>query len=100
MAILRLQVDRMGLDDDVPSVQVDMGELFYLLGKYIQRLGRSDLFLRLKTRYSHLIEAALRKPDNVLTASAGKFKNVALDWLAEWSMEISGVSDDSLVHGP
>ncbi|KIR99934.1 neurofibromin 1 [Cryptococcus deuterogattii 2001/935-1] len=93
VAILRLQVDRMGPDDDVPSVQVDMGELLYLLGKYIQRLGKSDLFLRLKIRYSHLIEAALRKPDNVLTASAGKFKIVALDWLAEWSMEISRDND-------
>lgn len=100
MTILRLQVDRMGPDDDVPSVQADMGELLYLLGKYIQRLGRSDLFLRLKTRYIHLIEAALRKPDNVLTASAGKFKIVALDWLAEWSMEISRVSEDRRVHGP
>lgn len=90
----------MGPDDDVPSVQVDMGELLYLLGKYIQRLGKSDLFLRLKIRYSHLIEAALRKPDNVLTASAGEFKIVALDWLAEWSMEISRVSEDRRVHGP
>lgn len=82
----------MGPDDDVPPVQVDMGELLYMLGKYIQRLGRRDLFLRLKTRYCQLTEAALRKPDNVLTANGGRFKIAALEWLAEWSMATSKVS--------
>lgn len=90
----------MGPDDDVPSVQVDMGELLYLLGKYIQRLGRSDFFLRLKTRYSQLMEAALRKPDNVLTTSGGKLKTAALEWLAEWSMGTSKVSQKHLIYEP
>ncbi|OXB36317.1 neurofibromin 1 [Cryptococcus neoformans] len=93
VAILRLQVDRMGPDDDVPLVQVDMGELLYMLGKYIQRLGRRDLFLRLKTRYCQLTEAALRKPDNILTANGGRFKIAALEWLAEWSMATSKDKD-------
>ncbi|WVW79391.1 hypothetical protein I302_101360 [Kwoniella bestiolae CBS 10118] len=87
VSVLRLLIDRMGPNDDVPTVQVDLGELFYLLAQYIHRLGRSDTALRLKSRFCHLVEMALRKPDNVCLSNGARFRNALLDWMSEWSLE-------------
>ncbi|WWC73068.1 uncharacterized protein I206_107033 [Kwoniella pini CBS 10737] len=103
VSVLRLLIDRMGPGDDVPSVQVDLGDLLYLLAQYIHRLGRSDNALRLKSRFCHLIEVALKKPENVSTSSSINFKNAFLDWMSEWSLEsmrdndvyVSGVTTTS-----
>nr|XP_018259204.1 neurofibromin 1 [Kwoniella dejecticola CBS 10117]OBR81362.1 neurofibromin 1 [Kwoniella dejecticola CBS 10117] len=98
VSVLRLIIDRMGPSDDSPTVQVDLGELFYLLAQYIHRLGRGDVALRLKTRFCHLIEIALKKPDNVTLSNKLKFKNAFLDWMSEWSLE-SMRDNDKYVSG-
>ncbi|WVN87921.1 uncharacterized protein L203_103118 [Cryptococcus depauperatus CBS 7841] len=87
VTVLRLQVERLGPDDDIPAAPVDLGEILYMLGQYIYKLGRTDQALRLKTKYCQLVEMALLKKDNVLLENSAKFKNVALDWLTEWSTE-------------
>ncbi|OCF79181.1 neurofibromin 1 [Kwoniella mangroviensis CBS 8886] len=87
VSVLRLLIDRMGPNDDVPIVQVDLGELFYLLAQYIHRLGRGDSALRLKSKFCHLVETALSKPDNVSLSNGAIFRNAFLDWMSEWSLE-------------
>ncbi|ODN95826.1 neurofibromin 1 [Cryptococcus wingfieldii CBS 7118] len=94
--ILRLQIDRMGPDNDMPTVQVEMGELLHKLGQYIQRLGRSDLAIRLKTRYCQLVEVALSKKDHVVAENGLGLKNSVMEWLCEWSVDTSRVSDDDV----
>ncbi|WVQ63868.1 uncharacterized protein L199_002024 [Kwoniella botswanensis] len=87
VSVLRLMIDRMGPNDDVPTVQVDLGELFYLLAQYIHRLGKGDSALRLKSKFCHLVETSLRKPDNVSLSNGARFRNAFLDWMSEWSLE-------------
>ncbi|WWC91180.1 uncharacterized protein L201_006121 [Kwoniella dendrophila CBS 6074] len=87
ISILRLLIDRMGPGDDVPPTQVDLGEVSYLLGQYIHRLGRGDNALRLKTRYCYLVEAGLKKHEYCCTSMNARIKNGLLDWMSEWSSE-------------
>ncbi|OCF40958.1 neurofibromin 1 [Kwoniella heveanensis CBS 569] len=87
VSVLRLLVDRMGPNDDVPAVEVDLGEIFYLLAQYIHRLGRNEASLRLKTKFCQLVEVAMRKPDYVLLSNDGRLRNALLDWMGEWSLE-------------
>ncbi|WVR09039.1 hypothetical protein IAU60_006099 [Kwoniella sp. DSM 27419] len=89
VAILRLLVDRMGPHDDVPAVQVDLGELLYDLARYVDRLGRHDSALRLKTKYCQLVEVVLGKPEHVVLSNSVKLRNGLLDWMSEWSSESS-----------
>ncbi|WRT69099.1 uncharacterized protein IL334_006083 [Kwoniella shivajii] len=98
ISVLRMIVDRMGPNDDVPTVQVDLGDLLYLLAQYIHRLGRGDNALRLKSRYCHLVEISLGKPDNVVFSNNAKFRNAFLDWMGEWSLE-SMRDNDMYVSG-
>ncbi|WWD06786.1 hypothetical protein V865_004881 [Kwoniella europaea PYCC6329] len=87
VSVLRLIIDRMGPNDDVPTVQVDLGDLLYLLAQYIHRLGKGDSALRLKSKFCHLVETSLRKPDNVSLSNGARFRNAFLDWMSEWSLE-------------
>lgn len=87
IAILRLWVDRFGPSDNAGGVQVDLGELLYMIAQYIHRLGREDIIMRMRIKLCQLIEALLNKPDFVVLGNASKLRNALLEWMSEWSIE-------------
>lgn len=87
IAVLRLWVERVTPGENAAGVQVDLGELLYLIGQYIHRLGREDAFMRIKIKLCQLVEAVLNTPDFVVLGNATKLRNALLEWLGEWSVE-------------
>ena len=88
ISILRLSFDRMQPGEIVGTMQVDMGDYLFTLGRYIYRLGRDDSALRIKAKFCSLCEAVLSKPDCLVLSNDVRFRNEALEWLYDWSSEV------------
>lgn len=80
-------VDRVSPGENAGGIQVDLGELLYLIGQYTHRLGREDVFMRIKIKLCQLVEAVLNNPDFVVLGNATKLRNALLEWMGEWSIE-------------
>lgn len=86
IAVIRLWVERVNPDES-SGVQVDLGELLYLIAQYTHRLGREDASQRIKIKFCQLFEAVLGKPEFVVLGNATKLRNAVLEWMCEWSIE-------------
>lgn len=91
IAVLRSNIDRIQPGADGASVQLDLGDLLLSMGQYVQRLGRDDTSLRLKSRYCLLAEAVLSRPEDVTISNEVKFRHLLLEWIAGWSIDVSRV---------
>lgn len=91
VAVLRLTVDRFNPNEHSTGggVQVDMGELLYIIAQYTHRLPKEDSYQRIKVKFCQLIEAVLNKPEFVVLGNGGKLRNALLEWMCEWSIESS-----------
>ncbi|WOO81456.1 Neurofibromin [Vanrija pseudolonga] len=85
IAVLKSTVERVSPGDN--GVQVEMGELLYLIAQYTHRLGREDYQMRIKQRYCQLIEVVLNRPDFAILGNNNKLRNAVLEWMCEWSIE-------------
>lgn len=92
ISVLRLWVDRVNPGENAGGVQVDMGELLYLIAQYTHRLNREDANVRIKIKFCQLMEAVLGKPEFVVLGNASKLRNALLEWTCEWSIENFRVS--------
>ncbi|CAK9779949.1 putative ras GTPase activator [Cutaneotrichosporon oleaginosum] len=86
VAVIRLWVERVSPGEN-SGVQVDLGELLYLIAQYTHRLGREDASQRIKIKFCQLFEAVLGKPEFVVLGNATKLRNAVLEWMCEWSIE-------------
>lgn len=68
------------LDRMPPGDEVDIGELTMVLGRYIHRLGRGDVAVRMKTKFCNVVELASTR-----TSLNQRFGNNILDDILEWS---------------
>ncbi|KAL7420982.1 Ras GTPase activating protein ira2 [Cryptotrichosporon argae] len=89
ISVLKLVVDRMNPGENAGAFQLDMGEFLFDVGQYLHRLGRDEVAMRVKLRFCALIEAVLVKHDVVVYGSAAKLRNALLEWMSEWSVELS-----------
>lgn len=87
IAVLRLWVDRVNPGENAGGVQVDMGELLFMIAQYTHRLGREDTYIRIKIKFCQLMEAVFSKPEFVVLGNASKLRNALLEWMCEWSIE-------------
>lgn len=87
IAVIRLWVDRVNPGENASGVQVDLGELLYLIAQYTHRLGREDASQRIKIKFCQLFESVLGKPEFVVLGNSTKLRNAVLEWMCEWSIE-------------
>lgn len=92
IAVLRSHVDRMQPGTNGASPPLELGDLLLSMGQYVQRLGRDDTSLRLKSRFCLLTEAVLSRPEDVTIPHEVKFRHLVLEWIAEWSIDVSRAS--------
>lgn len=67
-------LDRMPASEDI-----DISELVLVFGRYVHRLGRGEVAVRLKTKFCNVVELAATR-----TSLNQRFGNDILDNILEW----------------
>lgn len=95
ISVLRMLVDRCQANE---NVQVDWGDIMFTLARYINRLSRDEISLRVKAKFCYLCEAVLAKPDCIVLSDGPVFRNAALQWIVEWATDMRVCLACSMLH--
>ncbi|ORX62830.1 hypothetical protein DM01DRAFT_1403269 [Hesseltinella vesiculosa] len=95
ISVLKLVLDRM--EENVDSLfTVDFGGLIDQYAKYLNKLGSSQLALKMKSRFCHLCEVMMAKKDRINIRQEFKLRNKLLEIIVEWTSDFS-LNPDPLV---